>query len=330
MSICVPAYNGAHLIPRALDFCLRQTYSKIEVVVVDDASTDETAEVINAYAAKDSRVKYYKNEKNLGLMRNFLRAFELAKGDLVQYLGCDDWLDYGFVEEKVKTFEKYPDAAFVSCGTTAHVENFQGGGYKLINRKSFRAGIYTSDHVFKNFYRDFGLIGNSSTVRKNDMLENLVINIPNNWGYEEFYRKGKVVDNIVYLNILSKYKFMYYSDKVFFNSLEHAGSASKLFGFNRKDISENVKSAHVDLVGFEHFYRTRAPQYLSRFRIFWGANVLSGAILDALLRRVSGSPIGALKRFFSSFTALEKCAVALVFPLHLARRVFARVRRAVK
>lgn len=74
----VPLYNGAEHLPAALDSLLSQTLADIALVLVDDQSTDATEEIARGYAARDPRVSYHRNERRLGLTRNWRHAFELA------------------------------------------------------------------------------------------------------------------------------------------------------------------------------------------------------------------------------------------------------------
>lgn len=330
VSICIPAYNGSKFIGRAIDFCLAQTYPHIEVVVTDDDSKDNTREIVEAYASKDPRVKLFRNEKNLGLVRNLYHSFEMASGDYVQHLGCDDWLDPTFVEEKIKIFENYPDVAFVNCGTGAYRKHEETGEYYPIGRHALAPGRYEKDYIFKNFYKPFGLTGTSSTVRRKDALKHFMITIPNKWNYEEWYLKGKVIDQIVFLNILADYDYMYYLDNVFFNSLDHAQNASKHFGFDKKDISDNVKFVHIDAAGFEYFFREKDPQDLSRFRIFIGSDMLAGVAFDLILRRATGSPWEWLKKFFTDYTPREKTLTYFYAIIRLVRRSWDWVFRRLK
>lgn len=330
VSICIPVYNGAPFIGRALDFCLKQTYKNIEVVVVDDASTDETAQIVKEYAAKDARVRYFLNEKNFGLGKNFLRSFELASGDLVQHLGCDDWLDLNYVEEKIKLFNKYPDAAFIGCGVISNIKDPKSGEFKEQSRNAERPGIYTADFTFKNFYRGVNIMGTTALSRRDEVVKNFMATVPNGWGYEDFYYKGKIIDQIGFLNILSSYKYFYYTDKVFYNSLDHEGEASKHYGFSPTDINDQIRFAHIDCVGFEYFYKTKAPRYLSAFRIYKGADILSGATLDLSLGRAKGDPRKALKNFFRDYSLKEKICVAISLPVRLFRRVFEWILKKIK
>lgn len=322
VSVCIPVYNGAGFIRRALDYCINQTYENVEIVVADDASTDGTAAIVLEYAKKDRRVRYFRNEKNLGLGRNFLRSFELASGDFVQHLGCDDWLDEDYVEKKMALFEKYPDAAFIGCGVRSNVKDPASGEFREQSRHAARPGIYTREEIFKNFYRGDNVMGTTAMSRKEDVVKNFMATVPNEWGYDDFYYKGKIIDQIGFLNILAGYSYFYYTDKVFYNSLDHEGEASKHYGFSKTDIKDQIKFAHIDCVGFEYFFKTKAPKYLSRFRIFQGADVLASTTFDLMLRRAKGNPRKALSNFFKNYTIRERLLAVVGLPLRLTRRCF--------
>jgi glycosyltransferase involved in cell wall biosynthesis len=81
VSICIPAYNGGHLISRAIESCLNQTYTNLEIVIVDDCSSDNTVEIIKNFQSKDQRIKFFRNESNLGLALNFFETFKKSSGE---------------------------------------------------------------------------------------------------------------------------------------------------------------------------------------------------------------------------------------------------------
>lgn len=89
VSIIIPAYNTENYIFKAIDSALNQSISNIEVIVVDDASTDNTLEVIKKF--KDRRLKILANEKNLGVAGARNRALRIAEGQWVAVLDSDDW-----------------------------------------------------------------------------------------------------------------------------------------------------------------------------------------------------------------------------------------------
>lgn len=93
VSIGVPVYNGARSLRRTLDRLLEQTFTDFEVLLSDNGSTDETAAIGQEYAARDPRVRYVRQPRNLGAIGNFLYVFEHAAGPYFSWLACDDHYD---------------------------------------------------------------------------------------------------------------------------------------------------------------------------------------------------------------------------------------------
>ena len=91
ISVLIPTFDYGRFLATAVDSVLAQTYPNVEVVVCDNASTDDTAEVAARYA-NDPRVRYVRNERNIGLVPNFNRALALARGEFVLWLSADDWI----------------------------------------------------------------------------------------------------------------------------------------------------------------------------------------------------------------------------------------------
>jgi glycosyltransferase involved in cell wall biosynthesis len=103
VSICIPSYNGARWIGEALGSALAQTYERLEVLIVDDASTDNTLEVVRSF--QDPRIRVVRNERNLGLVRNRNRCVRLSKGSLVKFLFQDDLLYSTCVEKMARLLD---------------------------------------------------------------------------------------------------------------------------------------------------------------------------------------------------------------------------------
>ena len=92
MSICIPAYNCEKYIAAALDSAINQTLKDIEIVCVDDGSTDGTAAIMSSYAAKDPRIHVVSNGVNCGALYSRLRSILESTGDYVLCLDADDEL----------------------------------------------------------------------------------------------------------------------------------------------------------------------------------------------------------------------------------------------
>ena len=94
VSVALCTYNGEQFLGKQLESILRQTYTNLEIVIVDDCSTDETISIVSKYQEKDRRVKYVVNETNLGFNKNFEKALKLCSGEFIAISDQDDiWVD---------------------------------------------------------------------------------------------------------------------------------------------------------------------------------------------------------------------------------------------
>ena len=108
VSVAIPAYNQAHFIEQALNSILAQDYPNLEVVVSDNASTDDTPGVMQRYLS-DPRVRYFRNPTNLGMIGNFKKAlYEYSTGELALHLDGDDYLtDSHYISEAVEMMDRH-------------------------------------------------------------------------------------------------------------------------------------------------------------------------------------------------------------------------------
>lgn len=113
VSICLPTYNYAQFLPRAVESVLAQTFTDFELLVFDDASSDNTVEVMQPYL-DDPRVELVVQETNQGLFANFNQSAERARGEFIKYLCADDFLDERFLERLLPLMED-PDVEIATC-----------------------------------------------------------------------------------------------------------------------------------------------------------------------------------------------------------------------
>ena len=93
VSIALCTYNGAKYIEEQLETVINQTYKNLEIIVIDDCSTDETVTIINKFAERDNRILLHQNKQNLGVIKNFEKAIYLCTGDFIALCDQDDvWL----------------------------------------------------------------------------------------------------------------------------------------------------------------------------------------------------------------------------------------------
>jgi len=106
ISIGLPVYNGEKYLRFALNSILQQTYKDFELIISDNASTDASGDICLEFAAKDSRIRYYRNQENIGAVGNFNRVFELSRGEFFKWAPHDDQFHPSFLERCVKVFEQ--------------------------------------------------------------------------------------------------------------------------------------------------------------------------------------------------------------------------------
>ena len=109
VSIGMPVYNGERFIRQSVESLLAQTYGDFEFVITDNASTDGTEAICREYAAKDKRVRYVRNPRNLGGPGNFRRVFALCSGEYHKWSTADDFWDPTVIEKCVAVLDREPD-----------------------------------------------------------------------------------------------------------------------------------------------------------------------------------------------------------------------------
>lgn len=110
--LCVglPVYNGETFLPKALDSMLAQDWGDFEIVVCDNASTDATPEICRAYGARDSRIRYERNERNIGANANFNRVFQFCRSPYFKWMVHDDLMEPSFLGRCIGMLEADPEA----------------------------------------------------------------------------------------------------------------------------------------------------------------------------------------------------------------------------
>lgn len=111
-SVVLPAYNVAPYVGEAIESVLAQTYPNYELIIVDDASTDGTLEILSRYRAHP-KVRLFRNPTNLGMSANWNAGLRQARGELVAKLDADDLYAPNFLQEVVPIFQQYASVGMV-------------------------------------------------------------------------------------------------------------------------------------------------------------------------------------------------------------------------
>lgn len=123
ISIIVPVYNVETYIEKCLQSICRQSYNNIEIIVVDDCSTDKSVAVCERYAAKDNRIRVLHSEKNQGVSAARNRGMEYANGDYYMFVDSDDWIEPELCENAVRCMQENQRVDTVHWGYKCVAEN---------------------------------------------------------------------------------------------------------------------------------------------------------------------------------------------------------------
>jgi glycosyltransferase involved in cell wall biosynthesis len=167
VSICIPTFNSGLYLEEMLDSIVAQTYGKIEVIISDNASTDDTLKIAKRFQ-KEFGWKLNENEVNVGAIENFNQLVEMASGELVAIYHADDIYSPFIVEETVNFFGEHAEVGLVA--TLGHEIDSLGNTRREINLPPTLRGdnVFHFNEIFGAILRqnDYFLITPSITVRK--------------------------------------------------------------------------------------------------------------------------------------------------------------------
>jgi len=115
VSVLIGTYNRSKLLKRCINSILNQNYSNIEIIIINDCSTDNTIEILNEYVHKYPNIKYINNNKNRGISYNSNLAYSLSSGKYIALIGDDDeWNDTKKITKQVEAFKKDKNLGIVT------------------------------------------------------------------------------------------------------------------------------------------------------------------------------------------------------------------------
>lgn len=123
VSVLMPVYNVEKYVAEALESIRNQTYKNIEIIVVDDGSTDNTYEIVKEISSFDPRIVLLRNEKNSKIVKTLNKAFSHSRGSYIARMDGDDVSSPDRIERKVRFLEQHPDYHLVGCSVNAISEN---------------------------------------------------------------------------------------------------------------------------------------------------------------------------------------------------------------
>jgi len=206
VSICIPTFNNADYLRDTISSILNQTYKNIEIIILDNASTDGTEQIVNEIS-KSYDLKYDNNQTNLGAFSNFNKSFKIAKGDYIAIFHSDDIYEKNIIEREMEILLDNENVGAVF--TTGKMIN---GNDKIIG--SFAVPRKLRDKTifdFKEVLTEFLKNGNSFILCPTFMVKKEVID---KCGFYNCINFGTAADIDLWLRILKDYNIAIINEKL--------------------------------------------------------------------------------------------------------------------
>ena len=236
VSIIIPCYNQAQYVSEAIESALNQTYQNVEIIVINDASTDNSADIIKSYADKYSNIIFLDEKENKGVVKSRNLAISKCSGDYILPVDADDKIDPTICEKAVKILNSDNDIRIV-------YSRIQFFGYL---NKEFKLEAFNPSRIIFN-----NCIPNTAMYRKSDFL--LVD------GYHDYMKEGWEDWNL-WLSILevspNKEKCAYKIDEILYLYRQfEAGTRSDFKLQKQNELFVNMIANHPSL------YKERSDFY---------------------------------------------------------------------
>lgn len=301
VSIIIPTYNREKIIHETLDCALLQDYQNIEIIIVDNCSTDRTFDILKEYQAKHSKIKIYQNAENLGPVRNWEVAISYVTGKYIKILWSDDKISPDFISRCVGILESNNDVGFVYTKTEIFFHDHEEIVYRFGD-----SGKYSSKDFIRNQFTEIKSVPVSpgcAFFRSDDVKESLIISIDNPKKLD-FSRYGAGNDLLIFLLIANKYDSFYFIDDVcaFFRahneSFSIANDLSEYYTYSKHYFAQNYLNYESYKNELDSFYyklsKNDKLSYIISSVVFDLRNAkvqyfknLFGKVLNRIKRRLS-------------------------------------------
>jgi len=242
-SLTMATYNRAHLLPRAIKSALNQTYRNFELIIIDDASTDNTEYICKSFA--DDRILYCKQEKNTGVLACRNKAFDLAKGEYIAILDDDDELLPEALETSVKKLVELSSKGInILWFDRLDFERQERSGFGI----STEGYVRYEDLLCERIFGDFWMVIKRELMGEKDRFDERL------WGNEGY----------LWLRLHRKSDAFYVPKVLYINYREH-GAARLSEAMNRmQNLPRSTLTNRVFLEEHGEELRTRCPKVYGR------------------------------------------------------------------
>jgi glycosyltransferase involved in cell wall biosynthesis len=204
ISVVIPTYNRANYLKRCIDSVLNQTFTKFELIIIDDYSTDNTDKIISSY--KDNRIKYLKNNSNGVVASSRNLGIKESKGNWIAFLDSDDWWDFNKLKYCIEFFNT-SDLIYHNLNIIFKKKNF------LPTKKNFKIR-QLKEPILIDLLNSGNIIPNSSVIVRKKLLKQIGLiseskKIVASEDYNTWLKISKITNKFLYLPKSLGYYFVH-------------------------------------------------------------------------------------------------------------------------
>ncbi len=293
VSICIPNYNYEDFLEDAIRSALSQTYKNVEVLVVDNCSTDRSWSIIKSFGRK---IKAHRNKRNLGHVDNMNRCIELSRGKYAVILGSDDMLDKESVEKQVRVMESNPKVGFVH-GSTYVIDKDD----KIVSESSLPRG----DHIVSGAEKLMSLLEGNHVMMSSVMIRRVC--------FEELGMLDSELsfcpDWDMWLRICMKYDAAFIKDFIaYYRKHERTISTSQ----------ETEKIAALDQYKMLNKIFEIIPEEMAKEKDHFYYLLAREQLVKSLVMTINGNSSHARKHVIASILVYNSASLLIIFPFFYA------------
>lgn len=253
VSIIVPVYNAEKYLYRCIDSILRQTLTDIEVILVDDGSSDSSGKICEEYARKDSRLQVI-HQKNAGVAVARNTGLDIASGEYIAFVDSDDYIEPNMYQSMMQVANQY-DCDVVLCDCVK-----EHGNQTEVYTHDIRAGYYTEKQLEEEYYSHLLMMENveyPATISNWLLLWKSTLNVP-----EMRYKPGiRYSEDLLFgaQLMLQAKSFYYMKGETYYHYVMNPLSASHTFAIDKwddyKKLYEEIKNVFEKCRRFDFSYQ---------------------------------------------------------------------------
>ena len=273
ISVIIPVYNAEKFIAKCLDSIINQTFRDIEIICVDDCSSDNSKRILQEYALKDSRIKtiFFDKNKKQGAARN--AALDIANGKYVTFVDSDDYIEPAMLKKMYEKAEKnYCDLVITNVENYVNTEDENTLKLKKKLDSSYRDKNFKTGFYFYNFNQRDLRVGPVAKLYKREILEDNHIRFPENIMQE---------DEAFYWFVMPFVNNLYLLDEPLYKRLIHTNSTMYYLDYENKFVYDHAKIVKL----IKNFLKERKLYDLYKHKFIYYAQAVINSKTDEKLRR---------------------------------------------